>query len=231
MQQESGIEKFDRDTPSVIRQTVNEIAAGITGLAASERKELTLSAGWLLQALVSGKFLSQFVKEWEEFCRKGRIKDDYASTSQSRACLSELLRYLDSGVPDEKCLDLMKRIFLVAAAEEVTDRESHLPQQFMQICRTLSAGEILVLSSVHRIAEKKDYEKTNIADEWLRVVSEASGLKYRQLVAVHEESLMRKRLLMPRHFPDESGVGLGKHFRLTDLGYELCTFLLHYDQQ
>ena len=173
------------------------------------------------------------MKEWEEFYRKGRIKDDYASTPQSRACLSELLRYLDSGVPDEKRLDLLKKIFLVAATEEVSDRESHLPQQFMQICRNLSTGEILVLVTTYTVADQEDYKSSEhySAQTWLRLIGDRSGLKHEELVEIHEQSLMEKRLLTKRFHGDRSGVSLGKHFRLSDLGYELCRFLAHYDRE
>lgn len=232
-QNETAPEHPDGDTTSILRRTVQSVVAGMSGLASSDRKEVILSVGRVFQALVAGQFLSQFVTEWEEFYRKGRIKDDYASTSQSRACLSELLRYLDSEVPDEKRLDLLKKIFLVAATEEVSDRESHLPQQFMQICRNLSTGEILVLVTTYAVADQKDYKSSvhDSAQTWLRLIGDRSGLKHEELVEIHEQSLMEKRLLTKRFHSDRSGVSLGKHFRLSDLGYELCRFLAHYDKE
>lgn len=218
-------------TTDIIQRTVQDVVAGLSAIAAADRNRIVPSIGRVFQATIAGRFLKQLSLEWEQFRRAGRIKDDYDGTPQSRACLAELLRALESDIPDETRMDILKKIFLVAATEEDTDRDSLLPQQLMEIATRLSAGEILVLTTTYRIVGTEQYKPGPHygATQWLSVVAEQSGLEQPELVELHERKLIDKNLLTRRLHSDGSGVNLGKHFRLTDLGYRLCTFVQHYE--
>lgn len=161
--------KFQEDTSSVLAKTLTGLIEGITGVASSEKKELYLSVGHLLQAVRKGKFLSQFLTEWNQYRDKGRIKEDYPNTEQHYTCIQEILDFLDSDPPEEIRFDILKKIFLVAATEKVSDRNSFLPQQYMKLCRTLSSGEILVLSTTYKISKQKYVERS--AAEWLKKIA------------------------------------------------------------
>lgn len=227
MSVEPGRELFERDTSNVLRDSVTNLVEGITGIASSEKRELILSVGHIFQKLRAGQFLASLIGEWERYREKGRVKQDYTSTEQHKACLQELLDFLDKDIPDETRFSVIKQIFLTAATEEITDRTSHLPLQYMRIARTVSSGEILVLLSTFRVAGQPDKSTSHegSAHEWLRVVAEESGLKYPELVETHERRLIEKALLMAREFRDGSGIKTGKHYRLTNLGYELCQYV------
>jgi hypothetical protein len=220
------LSKFQEDTSNVLAKTLNGLIEGITGVAASEKKELYLSVGHLLQAVRKGKFLSQLLKDWNQYRDKGRIKEDYQTAEQHYTCIQEILDFLDSDPPEEIRFDILKKIFLVAATEKVSDRNSFLPQQYMKLCRTLSSGEILVLSTTYKISKRKYVERS--AAEWLKKIAQESGLVHPELVEIHEEELMKKHLLSLRVHPDRSGIDVNPHFRLTSLGFDICNYIENY---
>jgi len=135
--------KFPIKVPDVLDRTITRLLEGLAGIVSSKRDELALSIGHIiLQRLTAGRFLEAFSKEWKDYREKGRIEDDYESTEQCRSCLQELLDFLDKDLPDEQRLNVLKQIFLVAATEEASTRDGHLPLQYMQIARKLTAGEV-----------------------------------------------------------------------------------------
>ncbi|MBN2269944.1 MAG: hypothetical protein JXN61_04975 [Sedimentisphaerales bacterium] len=222
--------KFRRETQGVLDDTISCLAEGITGLAAADKKELSLSVGHLFQALLKGRLLSQFAEEWKRLREKGRIKEDYESSEQHVACLQEMLEFLDKDVPDQVTFDFLKKIFFVAATDPDTDRESLLPHEYMRVCRRLSSGEVIVLATAFRVP-KAEYARLSAgATGWLRVIADRSGLAHTGLVEVHEEELMEKKLLTPRRHSDRSGVEVGPHFRLTDLAYAICDYIEKYKE-
>jgi len=225
--------KFHEDTSSVLAKTLTGLIEGITGVAASEKKEICLSVGHLLQGLRKGKFLSQFLTEWNQYRAKGRIKEDYPNTEQHYTCIQEILDFLDSDPPEKIRFDILKKIFLVAATEKVTDRNSLLPQQYMKVCRTLSSGEIIVLSTAYKLSQvsKLEYGKYNSADEWLKKIAEESGLIHPELVEIHEEELIKKHLLSTRLCSDKSGIYVNPRFRLTSLGLDICNYIENYVEE
>lgn len=225
-------EKSKDDTSKILTEIAKGLAEGITGVAASERKDLILSIGHLFQRVRSGRFLRTLMDEWDYYREKGRIKDDYIQTEQHQECLQEMLDFLDKDSPDEVRFSVLKKIFLVAATEMKSMRDSVLPQQYMRLCRGLSAGEILVLSTTYHIAQN-DVPKQidSSAVNWLAKIAENSGLKYWELVEIHERNLIEKNLLTRREQADRSGVRLGKHYRLTGLGYKICQFIEGYDKK
>ena len=75
----------------ILWKTYQGLAEGLTGIAASERKEIFLSIGYLFQRVRGGEFLGDFLKTWEHFREKGRIKEDYANTEQCQASVQEIL--------------------------------------------------------------------------------------------------------------------------------------------
>jgi len=217
-------------TSSIIKKTVISLVEGMTGLAVSEKKEWILSAGHIFQGLLNGKFLCTLQQKWDELKTKGRIKDDYEKTEQHRTCLKEMLDFLDTNKPDDTTFTFMKKIFLSISTEDVSDRDSVLPQQVMSIARTLSSGEILVLSASYALLkDKEQIGGVNDTAKWLDYVAKKSGLIHPQLVEFHEQKLFDKKLLHTRFRSDGSGIDLGEYHRLTSLAYEICRFVESYD--
>ncbi len=217
-------------TSDILSRTITQIAEGVTGIAASKREELILSVGHIFQRMRAGHFLDDLKREWDKYKEKGRIKDDYEFTEQHKSCLQELLSFLDKDMPDEARFTVLKKIFLLAATETASDRNSHLPLQYMQIARTLTSGEILVLNAEYSVTKNRKLwaGKSQTAHDWFNIITEVSELQYPELVEIHEEELMKKKLFLPRTFADRSGVYLQEHLRLTKLGYELCRYIENY---
>jgi hypothetical protein len=228
MPEEYSIQKYGGDTAGILKKSFMALVEGLSGMAVSEKKDFGLSVGHLLQGLLKGKFLNQMIREWDEYRDKGKIKDDYQSTEQHFECLQEMLAFLDNDNPDQIRFNVMKQIFLKAACEDKTDRDSIIPQQFMKVCRKLSSGEIIVLSTTYRIALTK-YPNVNGAIGWIELIARESCLEHPALVEVHEETLMAKRFLTQRTLADGSGVYLDPHFRLTSLGFGVCQFIEDFD--
>lgn len=219
-------------TTNIIDRAIMSIAEGVTGIAASDRREWYKSLGHLLQRIRSGRFLSTLREEWQSYTDKGRVEDDYLISDQHAECLQELLDFLDQDSPDEIRFTVLKKIFLTAATEAISDRNSALPQQYMKICRSLSSGETLVLLGAYDEARSSPpADRPGSAATWIGEVAESSGLKHGELVELHERHLIEKNLLTPRLHSDRSGIALGPHSRLTNLGWEICMFIQTYDDQ
>jgi len=217
------------DTSDLLAETIKSLTQGITGIAASERKDLFLSLGHILQRIRSGRFLEVLKREWDGYRDKGRIKEDYMDSDQHQECLQEMLDFLDKDSPDEIRFSFLKKIFLTAATETISDRESVLPQQYMRVCRGLSAGEVLVLEATFGIAKSGGWDRNDMsAQHWENQIAEKSTLQYTELVELHERNLINKNLITPRTYSDKSGVRLGRYYHLSNLGYEICKFIEAY---
>jgi len=226
--------EFRKSTSEIIQSTRKHISAGLTGILASDKKEIVLSVGHVFQRLQAGKFLSGFLEEWNKYVEKGRVKDDYETTEQHAACLQELLSALDNDMPDEERFRLLKKIFLTSAMEpsDLSDRDSSLPLQFMQIGRSLSTGEILVLFAAYKINNEKESLPKHLTGrgECLKRLASKSGLQYIDLVRKQEDLLVEKNLFRSIEGYDGRNIRDDNYFRLTELGYRFCEFVNFYDK-
>ncbi len=119
--------KASSNTSVVLRRTIKQLPAGITGALSSKREDWILSIGHLFQRARAREFLSGLQTEWDAYVEKGKIKPGYESTDQHKTCLQEMLDALDHDCPDEIRFMTMKKILLVAACESNSDRKSILP--------------------------------------------------------------------------------------------------------
>ena len=190
------------ETAHVLATTLESIAAGLAGVASSDRKGLVLAVGHIFQRIRAHGFIEALIREWNEFQERGQIKPDYTKSEQHKACLQELLDFLDKDSPDQIRFDAIKSIFLSAAAERLSSRDSFLPQQYMQTCRTLSSGEVVVLKTIYEAVQQDNWNRKEPgAVAWLGAVAARSGLQYVELVEAHEQCLIEKKLLTPRLHP------------------------------
>lgn len=219
------------ETSSFLARTILNLSEGLTGIAASDKKERLLSIGYILQRFRSGRFLETLKAQWESYRDKGRIKDDYIRTDQHQECLQQMLDFLDNDSPDQIRFDAMQYVFLNTATERISDSESVLPQQYMRICRSLNSTEILILQTNFRLAKRGHNPGHYGAAEWLRDIASNSVLRHVSLVESQEGSLMDKCLIGARTHGDRSGVVKSNHFRLTDLGSALAEFMQSVDPE
>lgn len=217
---------------SSLKNMPNSIIEALTGVIRTDRREVLASLGYMLQRSRNLNFFDVFLQEWAVYRDRGRIKQDCEESDQFRDCLQEMLDFLDKELPNRKRFEVMKRIFMVAATESLSlDRNSQLPHEYMQICRSLSAGATLVLAAVYEgYCEQKleGREREETANAWLARIAKASGLEHTSLVEQHENGLIEKHLITERKHSDRSGVFI-KNNRLTDLGLAFCTYVAAYD--
>jgi len=224
-------EKIGQDTEKILEEQYKGLVEFITGIATSEKKDIYLSIGKVLQKCRSVGFINSIKDEWNKFKEAGKIKDGYQGTDQHLTCLQELLDFMDKENPDEIRLNAMKQIFFTAASETISDRNSVLPQQYMSICRTLSSGEILVLKACYKLFKEGSYHRKTEEvheDKWLVPVAQKSGLKHKELVFIYDESLEEKKLLQSR-VGKTNRVYLTESFRLTSLAAGICEYIEHYN--
>ncbi|MCK5601830.1 hypothetical protein KAR91_08180 [Candidatus Pacearchaeota archaeon] len=220
-----------KGTGEILKDTGALIAAGITGAVSSGKKDLSLSAGRIFQAFIKGRGLDQLKNEWDSFVEEGKIKDNYEATSQHRDCLMGLLDFLDNDCPDEVRFQTLKKIFLVAATETSSDRESVLPYEYMKLCRSMSSGEIItMLAAYNLLNEKKGVSKTdaNFQNNWIVSVMNKASLEHRELVEIYKSKLIEKGILM-RHPQYSGSLGTNHANGLTTLGVALCKYIESYE--
>lgn len=225
------IVKKEDKTSNVISETVQALAEGVTGLASSSRKDLIISVGTIFQRLRSGAFLSILLEEWNHYRGKGKIKDDYINTEQHKACLGELFGFLEKDIPDEVRFSILKQIFLVAAEEELSSRDDVMPLQYMQIARSLSNGEILILNACFTAAEQDFWKENGDNYGWHDYIAKETGIAFKDLIDIHVKTLEHKTLLFPPKYSDRSGLRIKPYFRLTELGYHFCKFINAYERK
>lgn len=232
MKNEKEIILPSRSTSDMLHTTFYNLVEGITGLATSERRDLILSVGHIVQRLRTTSLLNSLRQEWNHYRDKGRIREDYQYTDQHLNCLQELLEFLDKDIPDEIRFTTLKKIFFVAAQEGISDRNSHLPLHFIRLCKAMSSGEVLVLQTTYEAAKTEKYKDESRfgTRKWLEFIADHSSLVFPELVESFESELIKKHLITDRVHPDRSGVILGKNFRLTGLGHMLCSYIEKYDE-
>ncbi len=209
-----------------MKRVYDGLTEGLIGIGISDRKEWILSIGYLLQRQRGKDFLDSLMCEWEKYRKKGKIKEDYATTEQCQASLQEILDCLDRDSPDGVKFSFMKKLFISIGTEQLSDRESVLPQQYIRIARSLSSGEILLLSAGFKVAKS---DRTIVGQDfsvWMAKVLEYSGLGHPELIQLYEQDLTSKKLLLL----SSGTMHTGQHHRLTSLGYEICRFVEHYEE-
>lgn len=228
---QSSPNKEKESTSLFLSNIYKSFPEGLAAMAALDRKDLFLTLGRLVQHARGGNWIKALADEWDLLVKKVKIKEGYEGTDQHYSCLQELLAAIENDLLDEEKFNLLKKIMIVTATEEVYDRENVKPLQFMRIARSLDSGHILVLFATYKIMQKKELwdGDQRILANWLGKVAKESGLGYKDLVMQFEESLIKKGLLTPRIGDGLYEIQDSKLYRLTGLGHALCKYVDHYE--
>lgn len=231
MSRNKDIAKIENNTSSIIEKTIASIGEGISGIAETGKEGLLTKFGEILQKSRGHNIMGEILKEWKHLRELGKIDDEYQKCEQHISCLHELLDFIENDIPDRDRVTILKQIFFVAATEEHSERKSIIPQQFMQICKSLSSGEAYLLSVIYKISEMSEWKnvKHHSGASWCDEIKKNSDFEFKELIETHEDGLIRKRLLIDRVYGDRSGVLMNEHFRLTELGYALCNYIAYYE--
>lgn len=209
-----------------------KISAMIAGIISSGKSEMVLSGGRLLQASFKLRLLKQLGEELNKYLEKGELKENVFDDIKNQDSFYELLKFIDEETPDEVRFNAVKTIFLKSISKEITDKEKYLAHRLMQITKQLSSSQLLILKAAYDICEgndvivPKDTIKENSAKRWIHVIAEQIGHNMTNLIEIDEQKLIDLKLISKRTMSDNSGIEPTNHFRLTDLGYILCGFIV-----
>ncbi|MES2623186.1 MAG: hypothetical protein V4576_02130 [Patescibacteria group bacterium] len=212
-----------------------------TGLLVSDKKNLTLSAGKIIQAAIKGNLITQIGIEIVKYRKEGRIKEDYFATNKSRATLYELLKFLDEEIPDEELFSALKSIFFSGISTSSTAYEESLSYEFLQTAKKLSGTEILILKANYEIFKNKNLQDKYLREDmmsshaersaWRKVITKQMGYgDLTSIVLKYEKNLELLGLISPRHDVDrfQSEFQTPANFRLTETGVKFCEFITMY---
>lgn len=218
---------------SVIKPVGNTALDVVAAAAqvATDPKDALFTGIRLIRAAVAGRFAQQLREEWGQLIEKGKIKPDYANTSQGQTILADMFESLNDANFDDEQIDLLRRLFLAAASETETDRNSLLVREYVAVGRTLSAGEIRVLSAYFQYLPEWQAvpgvaSQTYTMIDLIGMVQSRTGLKHRALIERLDLSLGEKglvRLSGPTYAVDQH------LYRFTDYGLAFCQFLGRYE--
>jgi hypothetical protein len=193
--------QFQREVDRMTQGAVLDIATIVMAIA-SKPAESAFAAIRLIRAAGAGRFSEQLNREFSEFVAKGRIKDDYTQTDQARVLLGDTLESISDQNLDVEQLDLLKRLFLAAASEKITDRNDILAREYLSIGRSLSAGEIRMLAACYMylpewqtVTQGRSQPEGLLASDWMSVMKSKTGLQFEALIDRNGRTLEQKDLL------------------------------------
>jgi hypothetical protein len=188
----------------------------------------------LLRAAQANDFLNQWRDEYARLSGAGRIKADYLETPQAKVLFADTLQALESETLDADQVRLLRKLFMAAATETATDRESLLPREYLALGTELSAGEIRILAITFAyVSEWRAMDDTQKLDQikskrWRGIMKERTGLEHVALIQKYDRALIEKGLLAEDP-PAETTHIKHDRYRLTDLGIAFCKYLASAD--
>lgn len=202
------------------------VAQFFTGVAGSSRSEVVSSVGHIFQGVIAGKCWRTLKAESEYFIEKGKIKQDFITSDQSQSCLIELLKFFEQEIPDQERFVLLKKIYIVTASEQIYNRESPLPLQFIQMAKKLTQGEILVLFAAQRLGGVGVASQS----EFIELLTRESKLVHKEIVQRHYDSLFSNSYLAQVQNNALISQVLIRDYLITPMGKAFCDFVIHYDE-
>jgi hypothetical protein len=207
----------------------------VAGKVATSPKEALFTGIRLIRSAMASRFAEQLREEWAKYAADGKIRSDYARTDQAQTIFADTLESLADANFDDEQLDLLRRLFLAAASETVTDRNNMLAREYIEVGRTLATGEIRILAAYYRyldqwaaLAKQGRQAGLHGVNESMDVLRTHTGLTHVALIERHERSLIEKGLVRPQrsgHAEVDQRI-----YRLTDFGFAFCEFLKAYDR-
>lgn len=224
-----------------LRQPTIKIAEFLTGFLTSNLNDYKLSTGHLVQAVLKGNLFTQLEREINKYIEDGKIKENYFSTNLNQQTLYELLKFIDTDVPDKERFKAIKSIFFFSVSVESNEKDEVLAYEFLQTAKKLSSTEILILKANFEIVLGKfpaDLDKEILRNAqskrsvWKMIMAKQMGYgELHDIITKYETNLESLGLISPRcadaRFSDDFEPT--KKYRLTEMGYKFCEFMMKYD--
>jgi hypothetical protein len=197
----------------------------MTGVVVSDKEDFKLSAGHILQGALNRQFGDTLMNEIDLYCKKGRINPEDFKTKQGQACFMEMLNFLDEDQPDHIRFEFMKKLYLGIMSDNDRDRESTREQQYMNLCRGLSSGEVITLIAAGEYTDLKESSTAWTYEDWYENLAVHCALNHSELCAFHGDKLANKRLIKQIKRGSEPEI-----FGLTSLGVSILQYIKTYDE-
>ena len=185
---------------------------------------------------------TQLGREINKYVEEGKIKEDYFATNLNQQTLSELLKFIDTEVPDEERFKAIKSIFFASVSKDSAENDEILAYELIKICKDLSSMEILILSANYAVVNNTgrsltrgiEWGSNRGVSYWAQIISEKTGHNLPEFVFQFENHLMNLQLISLRQFMQNNTELTNyfmptPYFRLTPLGYKLCEFMTKYE--
>jgi hypothetical protein len=205
------------DSPEVLTGVLGQAVSTLYGAAAGA---IAVSGIKVIHSALKGSGLRQIAIEFKKLKDQGKIKEDFLDTDLGRACLSDLLGAIEQN-PDPRRIQALKAAFLRIAVNPGNEAEAIYQQQLLQAIGGLTSGEIILLATMLRVGGTNTH---NRADAWLNDMAGKTGFLAEGIVELAEESLIKKKLIMPRA-EDNILIRWGQCNRLTSFGERVCRFM------
>ncbi len=220
---EEDIEAFKE----ILEHPYEKLAELITGIVKLEKRDIVNVVARITQSAIKGRSIEQLNREISSLIDSGKIPENYTQTKYGFKCLSDLLVYIDSDIPDEDMYQAAKDLFFLVAS---TSQEKHQSAnyQLFKLVLTLNSLQVIVLKHIFNLRnEMPKYQEGHKGivgyKEWLRDVSVVSGLE-KGFVEIASEELEKKKIITIRTHSDNSGIS-PLNARLTELGIKICDAL------
>lgn len=203
-----------------LEQPLTAIAEVITGALGDGTQGAMVAGGRLVQALLKGRLLQQFAREFKRLRDTGRIPDDFAEKKYGFQTWVELMKIIDEELPDPERLEALKAMFFAVNKVNSTDGEQIAAYQLWHVAKSLTSGELFLLKLVYEERNKFDQQSTAYG-LWESHMANAAGHSVRGLIGIHEKRLTEIGFLTQRQWDDLSGINPA-NARLTDFGLSFC---------
>jgi hypothetical protein len=203
------------------------IAAGVAVMLGDPGR-LALMSGRIVQAALKKDLFNQLGKEIKQLTEEGEIKENFFATHNQKSTLNDFLKFIDDNPPDEEVFRAMKSIFFCSIDVTASAIEERTAHQFLQICKNLGSGEILLLKecwamkdeSPSRLAKLRDNTGPLTTSEWFEIMGKKLRLPA-GLIAVYAEKLRELNLLAE----ESDGAVTSQLGRLSSFGLELGSLI------
>lgn len=221
------IEKYNPKTlgnkdvaSDLLEETNAVIVSSITELAIVGSFQPKVLAG-VIGSVVAYKMAKNTLSWIGDKIKNKEIKEDYTNSEIGLKSLVELLKYIDSEIPEEDRLEAIKKMFYFVNKVGVEEKEQMVNYELFKISTRLNSSQLLILKvsyEQYQIQAKEGKGGGNGNTEvWSTNVANWIGHEIPSLVANEEKVLVDNGLIKPSSGADNKYVNLNQA-RLTKLG-------------
>lgn len=202
-----------------------------TGVLASDKKDLILTGGQLIQGAIKLDFWQEFLYQLKERRLKGKTKRNFYQSRNGRISLNELFNYINKhDTPEEAVFKAVQSIFLNSIDIRTDEKEEIKAYHFLQTCKKLHSIDVLVLMSAYNLYRKHPpgkYVGVGTEDAWDSTIARELNVPLqmaKQSRNQHSGSGSHDHPLLFFVYNHSNSVDI-PNFGLTKLGIELAEYI------